>query len=232
MLSTDSIYIIILLSGIIGGIGHCTAMCGPLITVFSTHGVLSAWRFRSQLIYHSGRIMSYAIIGGSVALAGSSVSVLSKISFVQKSVMAICGFIMIVAGLSMIFSISIIKIKNPLSSEWLMKIIKKIEESGRERSVFPLGILNGFIPCGLLYSAFISAGAFGASEEVPIKAFLKGMFLLALFGLGSTPALVLFTGIISKGIRVSGRIFYRIAGFLIILAGSLFLRMVYVQFKM
>ncbi len=232
MLSTDSMYIIILLSGMIGGASHCIVMCGPLIMAFSSssEGILS--KLRSQFIYHSGRVMSYAIIGGFIALAGSSLSVIDKIRIVQTSVMAICGFAMILTGLSMILSISIIKIKNPFSQGWLINIIKKIGESGRDGFMFPLGVLNGFIPCGLSYSAFISAGAFGAMEEIPIKAFLKGMFLLTLFGLGTTPALFLLTGIVSKSLRLFGRILYRIAGFLIILAGSLFLRMAYVQFKM
>ena len=81
---------------------------------------------------------------------------------------------------------------------------------------FPLGLLLGFLPCGLSYSVFLAAAAGG---DV-----LRGFTLALVFGLATMPSLLLFGAVVgSVGLRVRG-ILYRAGGVVIVIMGLIFLK--------
>lgn len=162
--------------------------------------------------------MSYGIIGGFMGMTGSFVSKIKEIQYIQSLAMTLAGVVMVFAGLSIlhIFRIGIIRdISSLRDVARLMKIV-----SGH--GLFPLGLLNGFIPCGLSYTVFIAAAGMGASQGVPAIGFLKGMSLLLLFGVGTIPALLLISEIATKVTALKKRL-YSISGIFMIASGILFI---------
>lgn len=223
MSNNDSLYLLMLGTGFFGGFGHCTAMCGPLVATYTiTIQASPIERLKPYLIYHSGRLMSYSLIGGFMGLTGSFVSTVKVFSHLQTIAMAFAGILMILTGLS-IFKFTTSPISSFRFFKGIIKIMKGVSESGGIGSLFPLGMVNGIIPCGLSYTAFIAGAGIGASEVNPVAGFLKGMFLLLIFGFGTLPALFLLSQLISKGAAIIRKRFYSLAGVFMILSGAMFI---------
>lgn len=230
MLNIDSIYILLFLSGLFGGVGHCTGMCGPLIITYMIFtGISPLQRLKPHLIYHSGRLMSYCLIGGFMGLTGSFVTTVSSISPIQSIAMVLTGAVMVFMGLSMtglIKRLKILKNKNTLDSftqgpEFgLPPIVTSLLKHG---SPFPLGLINGLIPCGLSYTAFIGAAGLGSSQKEPLIGFLKGLFLLLIFGIGTTPGLLFISWLSLKGTTLFRNRLYKLAGLFVVMGGLVFL---------
>lgn len=222
MSGNDSIYLLMLGTGFFGGFGHCTAMCGPLIATYTvTVKASPVERLKPYLIYHSGRLMSYSLIGGFIGLTGSFVATIKIFAHLQTIAMALAGILIILMGLS-IFKFTSSPVYSFTFFKGLIKVMKGISESGGIGSLFPLGLINGIIPCGLSYTAFIAGAGIGASEADPLSGYLKSMFLLFIFGIGTLPSLFLLSHLISKGAAMIRKKFYSIAGIVMILSGAIF----------
>lgn len=210
-------------TGFFGGFGHCIGMCGPLIATYTlTIQASPLERLKPYLIYHSGRLMSYSLMGGFMGLTGSFVATVKVFAHLQTLALALAGILMILTGLS-IFRFATSPVHSFRFFKCLIKVMKGISESGGTGSLFPLGLLNGIIPCGLSYTAFIAGAGIGASETSPVTGFLKGMFLLLIFGLGTLPSLFLLSQLISKGVAIIRKRLYSIAGIFMILSGAIFI---------
>ncbi|MCX7793857.1 MAG: sulfite exporter TauE/SafE family protein [Thermodesulfovibrionales bacterium] len=223
MLGDSSVFLLMFGTGFFGGFGHCTGMCGPLIATYCLTIPQSPFeKSLTHLIYHSGRLMSYSLIGGFMGLSGSFISMAGSITIIQSIAMALAGIFMIMTGFSILYS-GISSPKRFVLLKLIPDVIKKISETVGTGKFFPLGLINGIIPCGLSYTAYIAAAGTGASEVNPAQGFLKGMFLLLLFGSGTLPSLLLLTYLISKGKSIIRKRLYGLAGVFIILSGSVFL---------
>lgn len=210
-------------TGFFGGFGHCIGMCGPLIATYTlTIQASPIERLKPYLIFHSGRLMSYSLIGGFMGLTGSFVATVKVFAHLQTLALTLAGILMILTGLS-IFRFTTSPVYTFRFFKGLIKVMKGISESGGMGSLFPLGLLNGIIPCGLSYTAFIAGAGIGASEVNPVAGFLKGMLLLLIFGLGTLPSLFLLSQLVSKGSAIIRKRFYSIAGVFMIVSGAVFI---------
>lgn len=210
-------------TGFFGGFGHCIGMCGPLIATYTlTIQASPLERLKPYLIFHSGRLMSYSLIGGFMGLTGSFVATVKVFAHLQTLALTLAGILMILTGLS-IFRFTTSPVYTFRFFKGLIKVMKGISESGGMGSLFPLGLLNGIIPCGLSYTAFIAGAGIGASEVNPVAGFLKGMLLLLIFGLGTLPSLFLLSQLVSKGSAIIRKRFYSIAGVFMIVSGAVFI---------
>jgi sulfite exporter TauE/SafE len=235
MLASDSIYLLMFGSGLLGGVGHCSGMCGPIVATYSlnlrTHShAPRGYASLPHLIYNIGRITTYSIIGGIMGLTGSFAGVVHTIERFQNITMAGIGALMIILGLAATgwfsfgrsgkngsgqnsFSLSLGSAVN--------RMISFISETHTTGSFYAIGMATGFIPCGLLYTAYIAAAGAGAGSHSQTEGFLKGMLMLFLFGVGTAPALFLIgriTALKSEWIR---KRFYRISSLLMIIIGAL-----------
>lgn len=208
-------YLAAFTTGLLGGIGHCTGMCGPIIISYTLHGTPSlAGRLLSGVLYNTGRITTYMFIGALMGLTGSFVNVAGKITGFQEIVAIIAGLFMIFMGLSI----------SGLSGKtaWLEGRSGTIFKAGAyimtEKSqwrYFPLGALFGFLPCGLSYSIFIASAGTGG--------LLPGMLVSLLFGLGTLPSLLLVGAAAAyMGGKMRG-LLYRAAGIIVFITGILVL---------
>lgn len=179
------------------GFGHCIGMCGGIVIAYSTTKIdeKASW-FRqtvSHLSYSMGRITTYALFGVVFGLLGKSLSFsLSTKGFL----FIITGLLMILAGYTILGAGKIFNSAHFSISKyaWFQNLFKKLLGGKSLGSFYMLGVLNGLIPCGPVYAFAIIA----ASTASP----LYGAIIMAIFGLGTTPAL-LFLGSFAKFLQNS-----------------------------
>ena len=168
-----------LLLGLMGSF-HCAGMCGPIVIALPLHGNTILQKIFGGALYNIGRAITYGIMGAIFGMLGQG---LQLIGFQQK-VSVIMGIVMII---SVLFP-SIFKNQYKLDKSWL-KFIGKLKKSLGKlltirsfSSLFLIGLLNGLLPCGLVYMAL--AGAIGTGE------ILLGTLYMVLFGLGTIPMML------------------------------------------
>lgn len=205
---------IALVTGLLGGFGHCIGMCGPLVATFALHG-RGAHGVAVPLLYHAGRVLAYACIGAMMGLAGSFLDVAGRLAGVQSAVSVIAGALMVLLGLG-IAGVMPLPARLASPGRGLHRAAGVILEGSSPLRFFPLGLLFGFLPCGLSLTAFMGAAATGN----PVRGFLFAL----VFGLATTPALLAFGALVGVlGARARGML-YRAGGVAVAAAGLLFIR--------
>ena len=134
----------------------------------------------SHLAYNFGRVTTYALIGAVFGLLGQAFAFTPT----TKGVLfLLTGLLMLLAGLSLLGKLNFLKkLEFSLSRyTWYQKAFKTLLSSKSLASFYLLGLLNGIIPCGLVYSFAIMA----SSTASP----LWGAVVMASFGLATIPAL-------------------------------------------
>ena len=195
------------------GSAHCVGMCGGISGLFAVNASVAS--LRSQLpkavAYNLGRILSYAILGALVALLGkTTVGLIPKIT---APVRLASGILIILVGLQLAFGWRILA---PLESAGA-KLWRRIAPAAKglvpvesTAQALGLGIIWGWLPCGLVYSVLLLAAT--TTETV------SGAMVMVAFGLGTMPAMLATGMSASKLARfMSGK---RVgAGLLIIMIG-------------
>lgn len=173
-----------LVFGLLGSF-HCLGMCGPIAFMLPIDRNNKTKGFFQALLYHSGRVFSYATIGAIFGLLGKGFYFFGM----QQQLSIAMGILMISVVLlpNLFAKFSIAKpvfrftsgIKNSLGSS-----LKKKDNP----TFFTIGFLNGLLPCGLVYMA-----VFGALTATSI---FEGITYMAVFGLGTVPMMtaVVFAG--------------------------------------
>ena len=223
MLSTETLYLLYFSTGVTIGFGHCIGMCGPIVVSFSLN-LKEKGIFVPQLLYHLGRIITYAILGGVVAAAGSLTMITASIDTIQKGVMIFTGALIMLMGFAMAGWILPGKIFGDHSrlggviSKWFGKLLK-VQSA---RVYLPLGLLLGLLPCGPVYTALLGAARAGMDTGSTHHGVLAGMGLMAAFGLGTVPALFLVAKLADMGWLKSRVMIYKIGAVLMIIVGLIF----------
>lgn len=234
------------LSGLGVGFGHCVGMCGPL-AVTLTLALRDRPPLRPHLWYTAGRVCTYMMLGALVGAAGSLTIVAANMVRVQRIVMAGTGVLIMVMGWGMTgwgpgwFGRAFSGEETVVSGMGAWgKAMARLRSGASDRAYFPLGMFLGLLPCGPVYTALLSAS--GAAMTVNSAArdifrdvfqqgtaggivggVVTGMVLMAAFGLGTAPAMIL-VGRLSAVARPADRHrFYRIAGLLMTATGAVFL---------
>jgi sulfite exporter TauE/SafE len=173
----------ILISAIVLGLMgsfHCAGMCGPIAVALPLHGNTIPQKIFGVTLYNIGRTITYGVMGVLFGLLGQG---LGMIGF-QQMISVIMGAIMIISALFP----ALFKSQYRLDKGWFSfvgKLKKSIGEMFSIRSfssLFFIGLLNGLLPCGLVYMAI--AGAIGTGNAA------EGTLYMILFGLGTIPMLL------------------------------------------
>jgi sulfite exporter TauE/SafE len=184
--------IIILTTAFLGSVGHCIGMCGGIVVAYSSSKLDSKTSYFvqtiSHLAYNFGRVTTYAILGTIFGLLGQ---VIAFTPTTKGILFVLTGVLMILAGLSLLGNIKFLNSAEWSVSKytWYQNTFKRLILAKSYGSFYLLGMLNGIIPCGLVYSFAI----FAASTASP----LTGALVMATFGLATIPALF-FLGVITK----------------------------------
>jgi hypothetical protein len=188
------------LLGLLGG-GHCVGMCGP-IALAVCPAARAPGRARAVVLYNVGRVVTYTAIGGVVGAMGGTLATLGEVVRVQLWLTLAAGGLMGWLGLALLRVVS--------QPSWMFAIdggrfpgvgalLRGVVRDGKGWMALPLGLLLGFLPCGLSVAAFTRA--------LSADGFLTGGVLVAAFGIGTLPAMLLVTWV---GGRLSSRL--RLAG--------------------
>ncbi|MDQ1325228.1 MAG: uncharacterized protein QG564_352 [Campylobacterota bacterium] len=183
---------IILTTAFLGSVGHCIGMCGGIVVAYSSSKIdpKTSWmqQTASHLSYNFGRVATYTVLGAFFGLLGKAIAFTPT---TKGILFLLTGVLMILAGFSLVGNLKFL-----LSAEWsisknswFQKAFRSLLSNKTYTSFFLLGVLNGMIPCGLVYSFAI----FAASTASP----LWGAIVMATFGLATIPALF-FLGTMTK----------------------------------
>jgi sulfite exporter TauE/SafE len=223
MLSTETIFLLYLSSGFTIGFGHCIGMCGPIVVSVSLN-LKEKNILAPQLLYHLGRIITYAILGGVVAAAGSLTMITANIDAIQKGVMIFTGALIMLMGLAMAGWIPLGKTFGNHSSPGsvISKGFGKLLKVQTTLVYLPLGLLLGLLPCGPVYTALLGAARAGMDAGSTHHGVLTGMGLMAAFGFGTVPALFLVAKLADLDWLKSRAVIYKVGAVLMIIVGVLF----------
>lgn len=204
-------------AGLAGGAGHCVAMCGPVVAALGLaapagQGTLAA--VARTLPYHLGRVTTYALLGAVMGLTGAFVNVAGRLAGFSDAVAVAAGALMILLGVGATGVAAPLERFTGRASTRLTALARSLLAGGAG-GLYPLGLVLGFLPCGLSWTAFLGAAATGG--PVP------GLLAALAFGLGTVPGL-LAAGLLAAafGQRARG-ILRRLGGLLVALLGLLFL---------
>jgi uncharacterized protein len=224
MLSTETLYLLYLSTGFTVGFGHCIGMCGPIVVTFSLK-LKGKNIFFSQLLYHVGRITTYAALGGVVAATGSLTMVAAHLQRLQKVVMVFAGALIVLMGLAMAGWLPTGRIFGDHSSpgRWISKGFGRLLKVKSTVVYLPLGLLLGLLPCGPVYTALLGSARAGMESDSVYHGMLAGMALMGAFGIGTAPALFLVGRLAGVGWLKSRTTVYKVGAVLMILAGLIFI---------
>ena len=174
---------------------HCLAMCGPIAITLSV-SLKNGWRKNVQFsLYHIGRLISYMTIGLLFGLFGKGL----YLAGFQQRLSILAGVVMLgMALISYLDKKHLLEFR--LYREFLLFVqsgLGKYIGSKQALRFFMTGIFNGFLPCGMVYSALV--GALATANVY------QGSFFMLVFGLGTLPlfSLVLMFGSKRKVSRVN-----------------------------
>lgn len=223
MWPTETPYAILFASGLLGGIGHCAGMCGPVVAALSL-GAGSRRGLLPLLICSAGRLATYGALGAAAGASGSFLNVAARIGPLQKAVMTGTGILVAVLGLALggwVPSFAS-RAAPPRAQRLLSGAARAFTGNGGSGAHFPLGMALGLLPCGLVYAALLFAAREGMASGSPAAGLVRGFLLMTLFGAGTVPSLL----VIGKGVALfGGRMrtgLYRAAGLLMALGGIAF----------
>ena len=170
-----------LVIGLLGSF-HCLGMCGPIAVSLPLKENSWGTRINSSLLYNFGRILTYILLGLIFGLMGLGISIWG----IQQWVSIGVGIIMIMSiAFPVIFhGANVIRGIDTLFSGF-KKFFRRFFGFRTYSSVLVIGLLNGFLPCGLVYIAL--AGALISTSP------MNGALYMLAFGLGTVPALLIFS---------------------------------------
>jgi len=187
---------------------HCAGMCGPIIWIMPFQAFSGLQKMLAIALYHIGRISVYALM----AVVLHSFKELFN-PRVQQYVSVFSGVLLLVAGIITFVPGHSIKFKLPWS-EPVKKMLGKVIGSPGLGAIAAAGVLNGLLPCGLVYMALSATMAMPSAAGAAI--------LMYVFGVGTMPMLVGITLLKSRMNFVKGVNIKRFAPVIVFSFGLLF----------
>lgn len=194
---------------------HCIGMCGPIALSMGLTKKQATNYYLQNLTYQFGRIFTYAFLGAVLGIIGEG---FEMAGFQQYLTIGVGVLLIIMALFS--FGGKDFASKIPFISKFLFKVksnLGKLLQKADYRSRFTTGILNGFLPCGMVYMALTASLASGGIWQ--------GASYMALFGLGTLPfmfTVVLVGNLVNQAFRT--KILKAIPVLMILLGGLFILR--------
>ncbi len=177
--------------GLLGGFGHCVGMCSPFVLFVSRRYVspdaggagadpaaVRRAAFSAQLWYTLGRILTYVALGALAGALGGVVQLAGALLGLQRAASVVAGAALVLWALAALSDL----VPGLGGGGKLFGRVAGALGGRVPGHPFATGLFLGLLPCGLLYSAVLAAVARGGA--------LDGAAALALFGLGTAPALL------------------------------------------
>lgn len=198
--------------GFLFSFAHCLGMCGGIVAAYSATlpgGGRGDWS--AHVLYSLGRTLSYSMLGLGVGAFGSAVELGGRLAGVQGALSLVAGVAMILLGLGMLGWRRLSPESLPSLAEraWFKALFRRAMTLDPRARTFGVGVLNGWLPCGMVYSGVALAATTGSA--------LGGSLTMASFGLGTLPAMLLL-GLIAYRVGVTIRQRLQQIGALVLMA--------------
>ena len=184
-------YGLIFLAGIAAS-WHCVGMCGGFACALSG-GCGRADAARRQLLYNAGRVTTYCFLGAAAGALTAGLCTSTPggppIEAAQRVLAIVSGLLIMLIGARLLGLFASPRLAPTIGfgGEVLTKALRDLGQARQPAAPLAFGIVNGFLPCPLVYSFLAQAAASG--DAVP------GMAVMAAFGLGTFPAMLLMGGL-------------------------------------
>jgi len=173
-----------LITGLLGS-AHCLGMCAGISGLFSVSADVASVRsqFPRAIAYNIGRLLSYALLGALVALAGQSA--VAAIPAIAAPVRLAGGLLIVLIGLQVAFGWRLLAPLETLGARLWQRVAPAARKLVPVRSLpqaLGLGLIWGWLPCGLVYSVLLLAATTTDATA--------GALVMVAFGLGTLPAMI------------------------------------------
>ncbi|HWK99282.1 MAG TPA: sulfite exporter TauE/SafE family protein [Parapedobacter sp.] len=164
--------------GLFGSL-HCVAMCGPLMLAFASDNGNQSWRMPiNTVLYQLGRVAMYGLLGLGIGTVGH----LLEIKDWQQGITLATGFLLVGMGLFSFFGRRSSRFAR-LQQRFVTPLTRWVGYwLYRPGGHLVVGMLNGLLPCGMVYMALAAALSADTVQG-------SGLFMLS-FGLGTWPAML------------------------------------------
>ncbi len=174
-----------LLAGLLGS-AHCLGMCAGISGLFGVSAEVRSLRRQlpMAIAYNSGRVLTYALLGAIVAGFGGAL--VDSRPALARPVLLITGTVIILIGLQVAFNWRLLNPVERMGAVLWRKLAPIARHFVPVTSVpraLGLGLLWGWLPCGLVYSVLLIA----ATSVAPAD----GAAIMVAFGIGTMPAMVM-----------------------------------------
>lgn len=173
-------------AGLAGSLVHCVGMCGPFVlgqvmadAESDKSGGYGEWgrlAGASLVPYHLGRATTYIALGATAGAATAIFTATPAFAWLSS------GLLLIAAALMMLQAFGLAMGTTSPLTVGLARLAGPLSSSRGPAARYALGVVLGFLPCGLLYGALAAAAGTASLRE--------GAFAMAAFALGTVPALV------------------------------------------
>jgi len=194
---------------------HCIGMCGPIALSMGLTKNQKSNFYLQNITYQFGRLLTYSFLGAVLGIIGQSF----EFAGFQNYLTIFVGILLIIMAIFS-FGGKDFASKIPFISKGLLRVkmqLGQILQRPDYKSRFATGILNGFLPCGMVYMALTASLAAGGIWQSSLFMFL--------FGLGTFPfmfAVVFLGNFITTNFRI--RILSIVPVMMILLGGLFVLR--------
>lgn len=177
----------VLAASLVGSV-HCAAMCGGFVCWYGggegAHD--GGARLRDHALYNGGRLAAYLLLGAMAGALGGAVTAAGERAGVPRAALLLAGALMVgwaAAALAARRGVSLAQL--PVPAGW-QRALGRVLHGARRQPVavraLLTGLLTALLPCGWLYVFVATAGGAGSVAG--------GMALMAVFWLGTVPALL------------------------------------------
>jgi sulfite exporter TauE/SafE len=189
-----------LIAGLAGS-GHCVAMCGSLAGALSAHSTASNRGLGDVAVYQMGRLVGYASAGAVFGAFGDTIRSMVDLPQLATVLRVAAGLLLILIAVRLSTGVNpLLWLERGGAIVWrslrpLTQHALRVPGAGRRLLI---GLLWGWLPCGLVYSALLYAALSGS--------WVSGAKSMLAFGLGTLPAMLATHFVSARAMqRLNGR---------------------------
>ena len=175
--------------GLAGSVSHCSSMCGTFVIAQASNFEIpkgkniSNWYNLLLLPYHIGRLTTYTILGIIATILASPILKIHALQIISPLLLFLAGGLFLASA----FSQFLPKMNFGLcgTPSWLMQKISSLMKYNSVLGGYVLGVMLGFIPCGLVYAAILAVMTSGDA--------VKSALGMIMFASGTMPTLMVIS---------------------------------------
>lgn len=195
------------LIGLIASVSSCLAIVGGLVLSLSANSAKEGGTWRTQTLFHAGRIVGFFVLGGLVGMIGNALQLGLTANIILSAIVAV---VMLMLGINLLDIFHFTKrLQLTMPSGFSRYIVRG---GSRDQYLAPalIGIGTFFLPCGFTQSMQLYALSTGS--------FTQGSLTMLFFALGTFPMLALLSfGGLTLAHKPWKGIFFKTAGIVVIL---------------